>query len=119
ADLRQDLLIPATQPVEAGAHGRQLLARTIDEFDRQLGDARAHRGGIVFRCRVHRAPHRALTCPPSVIGSKGLAIAPMADNSRYFSVSSALTFAVMKITGMCARPASSRMRFSRVGPSMP
>src|SRR5262245_19548108 len=107
------------QRFEPGAQRRDFALRALDELFLELGHARACRGDAFFGSLVHLASHSALTWAPSAMGSKGLAITPMAESSRNRSASSELALAVMKITGICARPGSWRMRFNSVGPSMP
>src|SRR5262249_26350144 len=104
--------IAGLQLRERLAHGRDLALRPLDEFLAQLEQPGTRGRDSFLGGRVHCASHSALTWAPSVIGSNGLAITPMADSSRKRAVSSALALAVMKMTGMFASPASSRMRFS-------
>src|SRR6187401_2152417 len=100
-------------------HQREVAGRAGDELLCEFVEPRLH-GGIAARARFAQcASHSALTCLPRVMGSNGLAMIPIEDNSRRRPVSLALTLAVMKMTGMRERSGSERILRSRLGPSMP
>src|SRR4029077_9325844 len=121
-NLRQGAAVSVTlagvETCQPFAHLRQVQRGARDELALELVHARQH-GAHVGLAIVHRASHSALTCLPSAMGSKGLAITPSGDGSRKRPISLVRALAVMKMTGMHASSGSARIRFSNVGPSMP